>query len=200
MLRYLLPAILISGTAAAACPTVADLDTTGIWVRSSDGSITHYERTGPNLVSEMTMYDANEGHWLESHLGIYVVRDMSVVNAQRDPQSERITAFPIPVEKLPGAIPGEKWSGPLQITEGTEVTTEEFSIQYGPTQVYRIGDCEYDAIPADTVFMSDATTGGTGRLMYLTDLGIALFVASGEFGSFYSDFYTVTEISTEPLQ
>ncbi|MEM0942593.1 MAG: hypothetical protein AAGI70_01475 [Pseudomonadota bacterium] len=198
MLRPLLIALL-PVTAHAACPTPADLEGAGIWVRSDDGAITHYVRTSPDMVAETTMYDANEGYWLESYRGLYVTADQDIQNGGRVEGTLTRSTYPGGVASLPQPEPGARWSGPVTDTNADGTDVQKFSVAFGEVQEVKIGPCTYQGIPADTVFHEEGGGGTTGRLVYLPDLSISLFIASGSVGAFYSDYYQITEISNAPL-
>lgn len=199
MLKLIAPIVLTAGIANAACPVPGDLAGAGIWVRSNDDSITHMQSTGPDLVGEQTMYGP-DGFWLESYKGIYVTRDVSITNNQKEPKTETVTTFAAPLSELPAAAPEVTWTGPIEVKTSNGVDEQEFSITFGQLSTSKIGACSYPSITADTVYKNPDGTGSTGRIIHLTDLGISLLVAGGELGAFYSDFYKVLEISNEPLE
>ena len=183
---------LAAAPVAAACPTAADLDTTGVWIDFSDGSYVHYQRLGPEMVGEANHHpDGVESFFTKRFRGVWLTEDAPLIGDGWNPE-EAVTFAPSPGEAdWPPAGPELNWSGKVVTRDAGGVVINSFDMAAWTVGAERIhiSGCDY---AADVIRIEEIYEDGdqATEIRYLSELGVAYVAAAGPLGVDY-EFYAV---------
>ncbi|MEL6792284.1 MAG: hypothetical protein AAFP78_02440 [Pseudomonadota bacterium] len=179
-------------SAAAECPTRADVADGGVIVSFADGSEVAYSRSrsAPGRILEVNRsVSGDDGFWVESWRGVYPVADGLLRGGAPDRSYYAKSVYPVELADLPPAAPGSSWSGKIAEVDslGAALGETDLTVTFEGRRTLRIGACAYDAIQVETLYADDEG-GFQATLDYLPELGFAVQTAGGELGSLL-DFY-----------
>jgi hypothetical protein len=174
----------VAASAQQACPS--GLATDGVWLQFSDRTVlTRVLSVGRNLEIEFMGEETNEIHGFET-IPLGLVAESWFLNRGLVPLGERKTAthtgLPNPT---PIPMPGMRFDGVenARYDDGT-TETQGFTLLVGNAQPVFIGSCAYTGLPIDVTWQS---VGGEPphmeSMMYLTDLGITIYLGFTSDGS-----------------
>lgn len=188
--------------ALAQCPTRADVQASGIVVRFDDGSRIIYREIEPDIVIEIVRFDnPADDFWVESHYGFWPTVDGAFVDGSPDPSNVNVTRFPTAMENMPPVSPNMNWRGPVTyytISSTEPTSTETFVASVGAPRSLAIGDCVYEAMPAETAYLSDDVTGSNAFLEVVPELGVTMLVGDGDYGAPATSSYAPISITALP--
>lgn len=200
MIALLVPALVTPPQAlnADTCPRAEDVAGDGVWIQYDDW-ITHYRRTAPNTIVEISYYeDGSAPYFIESHFGLYITQDADMKNGAPDPTSHRNHVYPEGIVALPEPEPGVEWKGSMQIRDVGKPDDPALELHtYWMTgdEPLQIGDCAYTSVRVDAVYNYLDGDGDADEIRYLPDLNISVLTATGKMNKPYDTQYTIRAIS-----
>ena len=190
---------LAAAPAFAACPTAADLESGGVWIDFSDGSLVRYQRLKPEVVGEANYQpEGVEDFFTARYRGIWLLLDAPLKDDA--PDGEEIMSFqPSAGESdWPVVAPGAAWSGEITTrrADGSFVNTFKMSAQVVGEETVHVSGCKYEA---DIVHVEERYGDGDSRaeIRHLRALGVAYIAASGQIGAEFEYFAVPTWIGDE---
>lgn len=188
--------------ASAQCPSRADVQASGIVVGFDDGSRIIYREMEPDIVIEIVRFDnPADDFWVQSRYGFWPTVDGAFANGSPDPSNVNVTRFPVAMEELPPIGPNVSWQGPVTyyaINQLEPTGTDNFIATIGDYHALVIGDCVYEALSAETAYVSDGNTGSNAFLEIVPELGVTILVGDGDYGAPANSTYAPISIKALP--
>ncbi len=190
MIRLVLP-LALCGAPVLACPTGDDL-ATGISVLNGEGAVEIYQTAGDGIVSQTI--DWGDGEVAKNTLarGVYVLRLMSEIDGVLDFDSLLETSYDRPPAAMAPPKPGlvDSLRTTVTLSDGSYKETQEHV--WGQLEPVTIGDCTYDSIKGEILYLSDQDTIEE-TVRYFPALGISVLTSYAYAGE-PPDIYEIVAI------
>ena len=189
--------MLASMASVSACPTGAAMAGDGVWIETSDTGTLHFRRGAENEIVETSAYPGEAPVVTHSHHGLYLLKDGTLENGEIDPPSLSRYAYP-DLAALPHPDSAGTWATDVEVFgAGASVpTTDRFTFYRGDEVQISIAGCTYAGRIIVTRLIHEDNAGEwTTQYVYISELGIAVFLAAGESPFRYELFFRPISIS-----
>lgn len=201
-MRLFLPATLalaLPGFADAACPTAADLETTGVYIDYSDGTYVRYARLEPEIVGETTHApEGVENYFSARYRGAFLLLDATLAGDGPDPETLLNFQPEAGAPELPAPKADMDWGGAVvtRSADGEVVNKFRMRIRGAGQESLHISGCDYDAM---ILKVEEVYEDGDSalELRYLPALDIAFVSAAGALGEDFEHYYTPLSVGVK---
>lgn len=201
MKTALLAAVLAATATAAhaACPTGADMATGTLKIVDQHGGIGLYTLKGDGKVYEAYDPDKEEGFWVETLYGIYVLRDGNLKFGEIHGDI-RVLTYPTPLDQMPNPDqPGSyMMEASVKNTPDAPPEAEKIQVTIGPMGKFGVGACSYDS--RLITLLTDFADGSNSlaQIAYLPELQIGFYHGYGTREDMLTEYYRPMSIEMVP--
>lgn len=159
--------------AQQACPTLADLDGTGIAIEMDDGTLELATRLTPDVVRMTGSFpeDPGSGYRIDLAQGVYTLVYQDIFDGMPDTFTRASYSYPQAAADLPAPAPDGVVTLDALGLEGGSFFMESQTFTFGPAYTLEIDGCSFEAVDFDIVYDGDPSL--VESFIYLPELSIS---------------------------